>query len=69
MGESIGVMKKIEVRKVSEREASEVFKRLLIEHSDEFLQRIFRDTFQDEFNRMALSENERRRSQICLRQS
>ncbi len=54
-----GVMQKIEVRKISEGEAREVFKRLLIDHSDEFLQRFFRDAFQDEFNHIALPEKER----------
>jgi hypothetical protein len=47
------------VRKISEEEAREIFKRLLIDHCDEFLRRFFGDAFQDEFNHIALSENER----------
>jgi hypothetical protein len=47
------------VRKISEGEAREIFKRLLREHSDEFLRRFFKDAFQDEFNDIALSEKER----------
>jgi len=52
-------MQKIEVRQVSKFEAREVFKRLVIDHSDNFLQRFFRDVFQDEFNPIALPEKER----------
>ncbi|MGD0917228.1 MAG: hypothetical protein ABSB22_12305 [Thermodesulfobacteriota bacterium] len=52
-------MEKIEVRKISEDEARGVFKQLLIDHSDQFLQRFFRDAFQDEFNHIALPEKER----------
>ena len=48
----------IEVRKISEGEAREVFKQLVIDHSDEFLLRSLRDAFQDEFNRIVLPENE-----------
>jgi hypothetical protein len=53
------VMQKIEVRKLSEGEAREVFKRLLRDHSDELLKRFFRDAFQCEFNCIVLPENER----------
>jgi hypothetical protein len=52
-------MGKIEVRKISEIEAGEVFKRLLRDHSDKFLKRFFKDAFQCEFDRIVLSENER----------
>ena len=47
------------MRKISEGEARGVFKRLLIDHSDQFLQRFFGDAFQDEFNHIALPEKER----------
>lgn len=52
-------MQKIEVRKITEVEAREVFKRLLREHSDEFLRRFFKCAFQCEFDRIVLPENER----------
>jgi hypothetical protein len=48
----------IEVRKISEAEAREVFKWLLRGHS-EFLRRLFKDAFQCEFDRIVLPENER----------
>lgn len=51
-------MKKIEVIKISEVEAREVFNSLLRKHS-EFLRRFFKDAFQGEFNRIVLGENER----------
>jgi hypothetical protein len=51
-------MQKIEVRKLSEGEAREVFNGLLREHS-EFLRRFFRDAFRREFDRIVLPENER----------
>jgi len=54
-----GVVQKIEVRKLSEGEAREVFKRLLKDHSDKFLRRFFVDAFQCEFDRIVLPENER----------
>jgi hypothetical protein len=47
------------VRKISEVEAREVFKRLLRDYSDELLRRFFKDAFQCEFDRIALPENER----------
>jgi len=52
-------VQKIEVRKISEGEAREVFKRLVSDHSDEFLRRLFKDAFQCELNRIVLPENER----------
>jgi hypothetical protein len=52
-------MQNVEVRQIPEGEAREVFKRLLADHSDEFLRRFFRDAFQNEFDRMVLSKNER----------
>ena len=51
-------MEKIQVRKIYEGEAREVFKRLLRDHS-EFLRRFFKDAFQCEFDRIVLPENER----------
>jgi hypothetical protein len=53
-----GFLQEIKVRKISEGEAREVFKRLLREHS-EFLRRFFGDAFQCEFDRIVLPENER----------
>jgi hypothetical protein len=52
-------MQKIKVRKISEGEIREVFKRLLRDHSDEFLRRFFEDAFQCEFDRIVSPENER----------
>lgn len=52
-------MQKIEVRKISEVEAREVFKRLLRDDSDKLLKRFFKDAFQCEFDRIVLPENER----------
>lgn len=51
-------MRMIEVRKISEGKAREVFNWLLSKHS-EFLRRFFGDAFQCEFDRIALPENER----------
>lgn len=51
-------MQEIGVRKLSEGEAREIFKRLLRDHSD-FLRRFFGDAFQCEFDRIVLPENER----------
>ena len=52
-------MQKIEVRKIFEGGAREVFKRLLRDHSDKLLKRFFKDAFQCEFDRIVLPENER----------
>ena len=52
-------MQKIEVRKIFEGGAREVFKRLLRDHSDKLLRRFFKDAFQCEFDRIVLPENER----------
>ena len=52
-------MQEIGVRKISEVEAREVFKRLLRDHSDKLLKRFFKDAFQCEFDRIVLPENER----------
>ena len=52
-------MQKIDVRRISEAEANEIFKGLLRGHSDEFLQRFFKDAFQCEIDRIALPEKER----------
>jgi len=59
-------MEKIEVRQISEVEACELFKCLLIDHCDQFLQRFFRDAFQDEFNHIALPENQRSYSIVSV---
>jgi hypothetical protein len=52
-------VQKIEVRKIFEGGAREVFKRLLRDHSDKLLKRFFKDAFQCEFDRIVLPENER----------
>lgn len=52
-------MQKIEVRKIFEGGAREVFKQLLRNHSDKLLKRFFKDAFQCEFDRIVLPENER----------
>jgi hypothetical protein len=52
-------MGKIELRKITEVGAREVFKRLVIDHSDKLLKRFFGDAFQCEFDRIVLPENER----------
>jgi hypothetical protein len=54
-----GDMQDIKARELSEMEIREVFKRLVTDHSDDFLHRFFRCAFQEEINHFALPANKR----------